>query len=210
MSKLNKIDEISKDLDLLKSQSNNERCYTYANVAKRDVVALAKSQLRAELLLQSDSFTNAARNNAVDHGSLNPFLLRKQRRGRIFSQVSGTREKIRRVSPVKVPDVTGTASASAMKGFNSTDREERRHYFLSRVNSDVDINVSKEYCEEKNPTVLGCLGLPSKRKDMKYFYIVIPAAQSSIAEDPDTRSEDIFLRRYFSNEEAGTWLKSMN
>ena len=101
MSKLNQIDEISKDLDLLKSQTNNERCDIYANVAKRDVVALSKSQIRAEPSVQSsDSFTNAARNNTVGHGSLNPFLLRYQRRDSISSQVSGTREKRRRVSPV--------------------------------------------------------------------------------------------------------------
>ena len=35
VSKLNKIDEISRDLDLLNFQSNNERSETFAEVFKR-------------------------------------------------------------------------------------------------------------------------------------------------------------------------------
>ena len=50
------------------------------------------------------------------------------------------------------------------------------HFFIGQMTADVDIDVLKEFCKEKNLTVLGCRELPSKRKDMKYFHIVVPAA----------------------------------
>ena len=211
MSKLNKIDEIGKDVELLKSQNRNKRGQSYANVAAHDVVELPMSQNSIESSKQlSESYADRTKINAVTHGSLNPFLLRNQRRDSQSSQASGSREKRRRVSPVKVPVVTGTATASTIKGVKSSEREERRHYFLSRVAANVDTDVLKNYCKEKNLTVLGCRDLPSKRKDMKSFHIVIPAAESTIAENADTWPEDIILRRYFLNEEARTWLKSIN
>ena len=98
--------------------------------------------------------------HAVGHGSLNPFLLRNQRRDSTSSQASGSREKRRRISPLNVPVVTGTATASTMKGVKSSEREERRHYFLSRVTTDVDTNILKEYCKEKNLTALEYRYLP--------------------------------------------------
>ena len=133
-SKLNKIDENSKDLELLKSQIKNERCKTYANIAKRDAVELPKSQISAEPSVQSsDSYTNGAKNNTVGHGSLNPFLLRNQRRGSIYLFKLPVLVKKTRCFKVEMRVVTGTASASTIKRVKSTDRKERRHYFLRRV-----------------------------------------------------------------------------
>ena len=237
MSKLSKIDEIGKDVEILKSQNRNERrgythvaslnrmdskgngaslnrldskgnsAYLHESVATHDDNAeLTESQNCTQVVSKQLYESYADRTKA----SLNPFFRRNQRRDSISSQVSGSREKRRRVSPVKVPVVTGTATASTVKGVKSAEREVRRHYFLSRVTTDVDIDVLKEYCKEKNLTVLGCRELPSKRKDMKSFHIVVPAAECLIAEDSDTWPEDIILRRYFLNEEARTWLKSMN
>ena len=248
MSKLSKIDEIGKDVEILKSQNRNERrgythvaslnrmdskgngaslnrldskensAYLHESVATHDDNAeLPESQNCTQVVSKQlyESYADRTKGKTVvamagSHGSLNPFFRRNQRRDSISSQVSGSREKRRRVSPVKVPVVTGTATASTVKGVKSAEREVRRHYFLSRVTTDVDIDVLKEYCKEKNLTVLGCRELPSKRKDMKSFHIVVPAAECLIAEDSDTWPEDIILRRYFLNEEARTWLKSMN
>ena len=156
-------------LNRLDSKENS--AYLHESVATHDDNAeLPESQNCTQVVSKQLYESYADRTKA----SLNPFFRRNQRRDSISSQVSGSREKRRRVSPVKVPVVTGTATASTVKGVKSAEREVRRHYFLSRVTTDVDIDVLKEYCKEKNLTVLGCRELPSKRKDMKSFHIVVP------------------------------------
>ena len=183
--KMNKIDKLEKDVESLKSQNFTSKPETFANVAKL--------------------------NKSCPSGIINPFR-RNQRTDSTSSQVSVTRtEKRRRTSPVKVPVLVGTSAAStSIKGVKTSEREERRHYFLSRVSSTVDTTRLNDYCKEKNLTLLGCRELPSKRADMKSFHVVILVNESIVAEKAETWPENIIVRRYFLNEEARTWLKSLN
>ena len=112
---------------------------------------------------------------------------------------------------MKVPVLVGTSAAStSINGVKPSEREERRHYFLSRVSSTVDTTMLNDYCKEKNLTLLGCRELPSKRADMKSFHVVIPVNERIVAEKAETWPENIIVCRYFLNEEARTWLKSLN
>ena len=93
----------------------------------RDAVELPKSPVRTEPSVQSsDLYTNGAKHNTIKNRSLNPFYF-DIRDGTIYHiKRFGTRKKRRHVSPVWVSVLTGTASASTMKGLGQpiVERED--------------------------------------------------------------------------------------
>ena len=67
-----------------------------------------------------------------------------------------------------------------------------------------------EYCQQKEMDPIACRELPSMRQNVKSFHLVIPEAKMDIAESSDTWPEHVILRRYFLNDEARSWLKTVN
>ena len=86
----------------------------------------------------------------------------------------------------------------------------RRHYFVSRVSTNITKESLHEYCQQKEMDPIACRELPSMRQNVKSFHLVIPEAKMDIAESSDTWPEHVILRRYFLNDEARSWLKTVN
>ena len=86
----------------------------------------------------------------------------------------------------------------------------RRHYFVSRVSTNITKESLLEYCQQKELDPIACRELPSMRQNVKSFHLVIPEAKMDIAESSDTWPEHVILRRYFLNDEARSWLKTVN
>ena len=133
--------------------------------------------------------------------SRNPLFHRLTRRDSVssnFSDVAGGKRKLRKLSPVKVPVVTGSCNTNvSVKGVEMKPRNPpRRHYFISRLSNDVNEETLPTYCIDSGLTVHGCRELPSKRSDLKSFYIILPESQATIAGDSSTWPEHVILRRY--------------
>ena len=86
----------------------------------------------------------------------------------------------------------------------------RRHYFVSRVAAQVTTNVLMKYCTQKDLSTIACRKLPSRRNDIKAFQIILPEDQKTeIAELNETWPQHVIQDRYFLNDEASSWIKSV-
>ena len=112
----------------------------------------------------------------------------------------------------QVAVVNGTSSTSSqLAGVELKQRyNPRRHYFVSRVSSNVDQDALMKYCETKMLSPIACRELPSRRADVKSFHLILPEDKSELAEQSETWPQHVILRRYFMNDEARSWIKTLN
>lgn len=129
------------------------------------------------------------------------------RRGSVSSDGGSKRKKLE-INPVTV--ITGSSSSGQLKGVEPKPRfPPRRHYFISRLSTEVNETNLVQYCQEKKMEPIACRELPSKRPDMKSFHIVFPETKVELIESEDAWPEHIILRRYFLNDEARKWIKDI-
>ena len=157
---------------------------------------------------------NASTSLPKAQSSRNPLFHRLTRRDSVSSNssdVAGGKRKLRKLSPVKVPVVTGSCNTNvSVKGVEMKPRNPpRRHYFIIRLSNDVNEETLRTYCIDSGLIVHGCRELPSERSDLKSFHIIFPESQLTIAEDSSTWPEHVILRRYFLNDEARAWMKTL-
>ena len=128
-----------------------------------------------------------------------------------FQPSNKVRNNKRKVIPVHVLTGSKTDGNSTLSGVELKPRgPPRRHYFVSRVSSNVTTEILMNYCLHKDLEPIACRELPSMRQNVKSFHLVLPESKMDIAESSDTWPEHVILRRYFLNDEARSWLKTVN
>ena len=93
-----------------------------------------------------------------------------------------------------------------LKGVPTKEYAARRHYFISRMSTEMSVEDVMQYCESKDLHPKNCMELPSRREDIKSFQSS-SENRSQLSEDSDIWPENIIIRRYFLNEEERTWLR---
>ena len=125
--------------------------------------------------------------------------------------VSSDKSKKRKRSVNEIAIVQGSKTNASFQGVQPKPRlPPRRHYFISRVPQSIDTASLLDYCNEQNMKPLACRELPSRNRQLKSFHVVFPEDTTELVESTETWPANIILRRYFLNEEARNWLKTLN
>ena len=136
--------------------------------------------------------------------------IRKNRRDSAFSVTSDRSKKWKR-SVNEVAVLQGNKTNATFQGVQPKLKlPPRKHYFVSRVPVTVDTDSLLRYCNDQNLNPLACRELPSRNQQVKSLHIIFPDDKTELVECSDTWPENIILRRYFLNDEARAWLKTVN
>ena len=192
--KLNKIDAIQSEVILLR---NDLKLSMERKDHQTDVFTVCNSK--------PDTYAEQAKKMTIPQR-----IFKMDRRNSSCSESNAENTKKRKREVAKVDVVLGKKTDAVLKGVKPADRKPpRKHYFISRVEKDVDISSLVNYCKAQNlGQPLACRELPSKNLNQKSFHLVFPEDKSELVESSDIWPEHISVR-YFLNEEERTWLKSL-
>ena len=109
--------------------------------------------------------------------------------------------------PKRIQNVGTRASSDDFSGVRR--KQSRRHIYLGRLNTNCTDELIKNWCANNGAELLHLREISREGSKLRSYHLVFPESSSDIIERSDFWPENVVHGRYYLNEEARNWLKSI-
>ena len=107
----------------------------------------------------------------------------------------------------KKTHITGANQNGAFQGVSKPP--PRRHIYLGRVSKEYGPTEVKQHCENSGAEVLHMREITKEDHTLRSFHVIFAGEKSELIDSPDFCPQNTIVNRFFLNEEAKSWLKSL-
>lgn len=188
-AKLNSVLNIADKVDIIERKLNQNKVYPnpriYSNVTKTGLNSAPSSSEPIETVFRG----KLLRNNSVSSNS--------SKRHRSDSQDK----------PVKPKFITGSSTSDSLQGVSKPP--PRRHVYVGRISKEFTDADVKSWCSANKAPILYIRKVSGDESIFNSFHCIFAGDLSEKIDSPAFWPENVIVKRFFLNEKAKVWLKSL-